>query len=175
MKSFRGKVVVDNWYIHKESTIYLEPKPFFDEFVRLTRILARVKTHKIPDPYDYQLVKLTVHGGVIDAISFLYVEGWRKYREPVLYASLNYKPKTSEVSIREYSGDSSPVYHHKWMMVMPDMADFDFAASKIRSELWESNEIIKRMIAADPHFKSKIGFKGFWRDVCNKAGIECDY
>lgn len=176
-ESFRGKVVGDNWYIHKDSTIFLEPKEFFDEFVRETRILATIRTKKIADPYNYDVVKLNMNRGDIIAISFLYIEGWNTYREPVLTCSITNKPYPhgTGITIREYSGDSAPVYHHKWTMVMPEMAGFDYAAAKIRSELWENNPVIKEMMKQDPHFKSRIGFKGFWRDVCNKAGIGCDY
>jgi hypothetical protein len=60
-------------------------------------------------------------------------------------------------------------------MVTPETATFDFAAAKIRSETWQNHPVIKEMMKNDPHFKSKIGFKEFWRDVCNKAGIKCDY
>jgi len=113
----------------------------------------------------------------VQSVSFLYISGWDKYREPVLRRSIidNPYPHGSGITFREYGGDTAPVYHHKWLMVTPETATFDFAAAKIRSESWENNPVIKEMMKNDPHFKSRIGFKGFWRDVCNKAGIGCDY
>ena len=174
---FRGKVIGSDWYIHKDSLIYLEPQELFDQFLRYTHCLAELHSKKIPDVCNYDVVKLTVYHGEIVSVTFLYISGWNTLKEPILSYSVKNTPypRGCGVTVREYHGDSAPVYHHKWMMTMPNMAKFDYAASKIRSEQWENNPVIKEMKKNASRIKSKIGFKGFWRDVCAAAGIACDY
>jgi hypothetical protein len=178
---FRGKVVGDNWYIHKNSLDKIDPK-IGDQVKKFTYclphdVVGKVPVDWIPDIRGYDVVKLHVAREDVLSVSFMYISGWDKHNEPVLKRSIsnNPHPHGRGITFREYNGDSAPVYHHKWMMIFPEDAGFDWTASKIRSEIWESNPVIKEMRRDDPRFKSKIGFKGFWRDVCNKAGIGCDY
>ena len=174
IKSFRGKVVGDNWYIHRDSMKYLS-HDMYDEILRSSSCLAHLGSRLIADPYKYDIVKLNVHDGDIKVITYLYVGDWEKYHGPVLMHSVTFSPyKGGKVVIRSYHGDSAPVYHHKWMMVMPEDAEFDFAAAKIRSESWENNPVIQEMKKNDRNFKSRIGFRGYWHDVCIKSGIQTD-
>jgi hypothetical protein len=178
MEGFRGKVVGENWYIHKDSMVHLESKEVYNQFINLEKSLSSVKNKLVPDPFDYVLVKLHVHLNKLESVTFLYISGWNKYSEPILSRSIKIDASlhgVDRIKVREYNGNSAPVYHHKWTMITPDVAKFDYDAAISRSKEWEKNPIFISMQKLDHHIKSRIGFKGQWQNLCSRMGVNCDY
>jgi hypothetical protein len=177
MTNWHGKVVGRNWYIHKDATFYL-PEPIFNQLGDFYVDLATTSyKYGIADPFDYTLVKLHIDHGMIMYMSFLKVEGWDTLDEPRLERAITVFPKRSNRGVKPYArimyyeGDSQPVYHHKWTMVEPGYAGFDYKGSQERSLQWENNPKIVEMMKKDRYFKSKIGYKGAWDKICKEAGI----
>jgi hypothetical protein len=168
---WRGKVVGNNWYVHKDY-VWKLPPGIPEQYGEILLQLSKHMMYSLMPlkKSDYDVVKLCVDHGCVICVSFLKVYGWDELDEPILQRSIIVYPGF-QVKVIDYINRDPPVYHHKWTMVLPDYKGFDYKKSQARSHEWASNPVVAAMMKKDPHFKSRIGYKSYWDNVCKEAGI----
>jgi hypothetical protein len=103
---------------------------------------------RLPPGFDYTVVKLQQRTGVV---SFIHSPDFDTAPEPTVGDLCTVRADGTVQLCRQPSDPF--IYHHKWLFVADDYADFDVAASKARSTAWLSLPGLDR---------SRIGRRSYW-------------
>lgn len=136
-----GKLVRNNLYIHRD---YIDCYDI-PESLYITRF-DRMNGKDMP---GVDVLKYDTILNIVSVISCFDFDG---EDEPVI------QMVWTDLRQINYTRDSGPIYHHKWMMVGDDYKGFDVEASKKRTER------IKKYLAQVPGKKNKIGNGHYWRN-----------
>lgn len=131
-----GKQVGNTIYLHKS----VED--------RLPNSVLDSAKDKLPDDFDYDIVKYDEGNG---NVTFISSPDWNTSDEPIVGDAILIRGDGTERFIKQKA--SPQIYHHKWLFVNDDYDGFNTEESKERSISWLKVPNIQF---------NKIGYKSYW-------------